>query len=161
MLIRQATPADLAAITEVERCCFPAQEAATEEEFRERLEAYADCFWLLFEKGRLVSFIDGMATNERDLRDDMYADASLHDADGQWQMIFGLNTLPEYRRRGYAAMLVGRLAEEARKKGKRGVVLTCKEKLIPYYSALGFKNEGLSSSTHGNVAWYQMRLTFR
>ena len=58
-------------------------------------------------------------------------------------------------------MLVGRLAEEARKKGKRGVVLTCKEKLIPYYSALGFKNEGLSSSTHGNVAWYQMRLTFR
>lgn len=160
MLIRNATMADLAAITEVERRCFPASEAATEDEFRERLSAYADCFWLMFEDGRLVAFIDGMATDERDLRDEMYADASLHRKDGQWQMIFGLNTIPEYRRRGCAAALVRRLAEEARKRGKLGVVLTCKERLIPYYASLGFEDEGLSSSTHGHVAWYQMRLTF-
>ena len=161
MLIRNATMADLAAITEVERRCFPAAEAATEDEFRERLAAYADCFWLLFEDGRLASFIDGMATDERDLCDEMYADASLHRKDGCWQMIFGLNTLPEFRRRGYAAMLVRRLTEEARKRGKAGVVLTCKERLVPYYASLGFEDEGLSSSTHGNVAWHQMRLTFR
>lgn len=161
MFIRNATMADLAAIAEVERRGFPAAEAATEEEFRERLAAYADCFWLLFEDGRLVSFIDGMATDERDLRDEMYADASLHRKDGRWQMVFGLNTLPEFRRRGYAAMLVRRLTEEARKRGKAGVVLTCKERLVPYYAALGFEDEGLSSSTHGNVAWHQMRLAFR
>ena len=161
MFIRNATMADLAAIAEVERRCFPAAEAATEEEFRERLAAYADCFWLLFEGGRLVSFIDGMATDERDLRDEMYADASLHRKDGRWQTVFGLNTLPELRRRGYAAMLVRRLTEEARKRGKAGVVLTCKERLVPYYASLGFEDEGLSSSTHGNVAWHQMRLTFR
>ena len=161
MFIRNATMADLAAIAEVERCCLPAAEAATEEEFRERLAAYADCFWLLFENGRLAAFIDGMATDERDLRDEMYADASLHRADGRWQMIFGLNTLPEFRRRGYAATLVRRLTEEARKRGKTGVVLTCKERLVPYYASLGFEDEGLSSSTHGNVAWHQMRLTFR
>lgn len=161
MLIRNATLADLAAVAEVERRCFPPKEAATEEEFRERLEAYADCFWLLFEDGRLASFIDGMATDEADLRDEMYADASLHRPDGRWQMIFGLNTLPEYRRRGYAAMLVRHLTEESRKRGKLGVVLTCKERLVPYYASLGFENEGLSSSTHGDVSWYQMRLTFR
>lgn len=161
MLIRNATLADLSAVAEVERCCFPPKEAATEEEFRERLEAYADCFWLLFEDGRLASFIDGMATDEADLRDEMYADASLHRPDGRWQMIFGLNTLPEYRRRGYAAMLVRHLTEESRKRGKLGVVLTCKERLVPYYASLGFENEGLSSSTHGDVFWYQMRLTFR
>lgn len=161
MLIRNATLADLPAVAEVERRCFPPKEAATEEEFRERLEAYADCFWLLFEDGRLVSFIDGMATDEADLRDEMYADASLHRPDGRWQMIFGLNTLPEYRRRGYAAMLVRHLTEESRKRGKLGVVLTCKERLVPYYASLGFENEGLSSSTHGDVSWYQMRLTFR
>ena len=100
MVIRNAELADLAAIAEVERRCFPVQEAATEEEFRERLEAYADCFWLLFEDGKLVSFVDGMATDEKDLRDEMYADASLHNGNGRWQMIFGLNTLPEYRNRG-------------------------------------------------------------
>lgn len=161
MLIRNATLADLPAVAEVERRCFPPKEAATEEEFRERLEAYADCFWLLFEDGRLASFIDGMATDEADLRDEMYADASLHRPDGRWQMIFGLNTLPEYRRRGYAAMLVRHLTEESRKRGKLGVVLTCKERLVPYYASLGFENEGLSSSTHGDVSWYQMRLTFR
>ncbi len=151
---------DLAAVSEVERRCFPAAEAATEEEFRERLEAYADCFWLLFEEERLVAFIDGMATDERDLRDEMYADASLHRPDGRWQMIFGLNTLPEFRRRGCAAMLVRRLLEESRKRGKMGVVLTCKERLIPYYASFGFEGEGLSASTHGNVAWHQMRLSF-
>lgn len=161
MLIRNATLADLSAVAEVERRCFPPKEAATEEEFRERLEAYADCFWLLFEDGRLASFIDGMATDEADLRDEMYADASLHRPDGRWQMIFGLNTLPEYRRRGYAAMLVRHLTEESRKRGKLGVVLTCKERLVPYYASLGFENEGLSSSTHGDVSWYQMRLIFR
>lgn len=160
MLIRNATMADLAIIAEVERRCFPPQEAATEQEFRERLEAYADCFWLLFEDGRLVSFIDGMATDEPDLRDDMYADASLHRSSGSWQMIFGLNTLPEYRRKGYAAMLVRRMTESAREKGRLGVVLTCKERLIPYYAALGFEDEGISSSTHGQVVWHQMRLRF-
>lgn len=160
MVIRNATMADLAAIAEVEKRCFPPQEAATEEEFRERLEAYADCFWLLFEDGRLVSFIDGMATDEPDLRDEMYADASLHRKEGCWQMIFGLNTLPEYRKRGYAAMLVRRMTEEARRRGKRGVVLTCKDGLVPYYASLGFRHEGMSSSTHGNTAWHQMRLTF-
>ena len=59
------------------------------------------------------------------------------------------------------AMLVRHLTEESRKRGKLGVVLTCKERLVPYYASLGFENEGLSSSTHGDVFWYQMRLTFR
>lgn len=161
MLIRCATLDDLAEIAEVERRCFPVKEAATEEEFRERLAAYADHFLLLFEDDRLVSFIDGMVTDEADLRDEMYADASLHRPDGAWQMIFGLNTLPEYRRRGYASLLVKAFSEEARRQGRLGVVLTCKDALVSFYASLGFKNEGLSSSTHGDVAWYQMRLTFR
>lgn len=161
MLIRHATMDDLEEIAEVERRCFPVSEAASLEEFRERLAVYADCFLLLFDDDRLVSFIDGMATDEADLRDEMYADASLHRPDGRWQMIFGLNTLPEYRRRGYAALLVRTFAENARKQGRLGVVLTCKECLVAYYASLGFKDEGMSSSTHGDTAWHQMRRTFR
>ena len=49
---------------------------------------------------------------------------------------------------------------DARAQGRKGLVLTCKEKLVHYYAKLGFVSEGVSGSTHGNVTWYQMRLTF-
>ena len=44
--------------------------------------------------------------------------------------------------------------------GRRGLVLTCKDRLVHYYAKFGFVSEGVSSSTHGGVVWYQMRLTF-
>jgi len=48
----------------------------------------------------------------------------------------------------------------ARQEKRKGLVLTCKDRLVPYYSKFGFKNEGVSSSVHGGVVWYQMRLEF-
>ncbi len=48
---------------------------------------------------------------------------------------------------------------DAKSHGRSGLVLTCKDKLINYYSKFGFVNEGISESVHGNVTWYQMRLT--
>lgn len=81
--------------------------------------------------------------------------------DGAWQMIFGVNTLPDYRRHGYAGKLIRCAIDEARQQGRKGLVLTCKEKLIPYYAKFGFSDEGVSDkSTHGNVVWHQMRLVF-
>ena len=55
---------------------------------------------------------------------------------------------------------VRRAIADARAQGRRGLVLTCKDKLIHYYAKFGFENEGVSESTHGNVVWNQMRLTF-
>ena len=49
--------------------------------------------------------------------------------------------------------------EQAKKEGRKGLVLTCKDKLLHYYENFGFVNEGVSKSVHGNVVWYQMRLT--
>ena len=161
MEIRNATMDDLPAIAAVEAACFPAAEAATAEEFAGRLAHYADHFWLLEEDdGTLVSFVDGMTTDEPTLRDEMYENAALHDKDGTWQMIFGVNTIPEYRRHGYAGALIQRAISDAKAQGRKGLVLTCKDKLIPYYSSFGFENEGISMSVHGNVVWYQMRLKF-
>ena len=159
-MIRTASMEDLDAITAVEAACFPAAEAATREEFAGRLSHYADHFWLLFEDGKLVSFVDGMVTNRPDLTDEMYADASLHDPAGEWQMIFGVNTLPEFRRCGLAGQLLRRAIADAKAQGRKGLVLTCKDRLVHYYASFGFVNEGVSGSTHGGVVWYQMRLTF-
>ena len=160
LTIRTATTADLAAVTRVEAACFPPAEAATREDFMGRLEAYPDHFWLLYEGDELVSFVNGMVTDEADLRDEMYQDASLHREDGAWQMIFGVNTIPTARRQGYAQLLLRRAIDDARAQGRKGLVLTCKAALLHYYGQLGFVNEGVSSSTHGGVVWYQMRLRF-
>ena len=160
MEIRNATMDDLQAIAAVEAACFPAAEAATAEEFAGRLAHYADHFWLLFEQGELVAFVDGFCTDQPDLTDEMYADAALHNEQGAWQMIFGVNTVPEFRRRGCAERLLRRAIDDARQQHRKGLVLTCKEKLLHYYAKFGFVNEGVSASTHGGVVWYQMRLKF-
>lgn len=162
MIIRKATMNDLDAISEVESECFPAAEAATKEEFRERLESYADHFLLMFDGEKLAAFIDGFVTDEPDLTDEMYENAAMHSESGKWQMIFGVNTLPEYRRRGLAGTLIREMIAEARRQGRDGLVLTCKDRLVHYYAKFGFLNEGVSEkSTHGGAVWNQMRLTFR
>lgn len=160
MNIRTATLQDIDQIAAVEKECFPEAEAATEEEFAKRLEQYADHFWLMFEDDTLIAFVDGMVTDQDDLTDEMYENASMHQEDGAWQMIFGVNTLPAYRNRGYAGELLNRAIEDARTQGRKGLVLTCKDRLVHYYAKFGFVNEGVSESVHGNVVWNQMRLTF-
>ena len=160
MEIRNATRHDLPAIAAVEAACFPAAEAATAEEFAGRLAHYANHFWLLFEDGALVAFVDGFCTDTPDLTDEMYADAALHEENGAWQMIFGVNTIPACRRQGYAGQLLQQAIADARAQGRKGLVLTCKEALVHYYAKFGFVSEGISGSTHGGVVWYQMRLKF-
>lgn len=106
MNIRTATLQDIDQIAAVEKECFPAAEAATKEEFEQRLSHYADHFWLMFEDDKLIAFVDGMVTDQEDLTDEMYENASMHQENGAWQMIFGVNTLPAYRNHGYAGELL-------------------------------------------------------
>ena len=161
MRIRTAVMADLTAVTAVEAACFPEAEAAKEQDFFERLKVYPNHFWLLEdEEGNLISFVNGLVTDEPSLRDEMYSDASFHNEQGAWQMIFGVNTLPEYRRKGFAGQVLQKVIADAREQGRNGCVLTCKEALLHYYAAFGFVNEGVSESVHGGVVWYEMRLTF-
>lgn len=162
MNIRYATMADLDDIASVESECFPVLEAATKEEFEQRIKYYGNHFWLMFDEGKLIAFVDGFVTDEADLTDDMYENASMHNENGAWQMIFGVNTLPEYRRCGCAKELIKKAILDARKQNRKGLVLTCKESLVPYYSKFGFVDEGITDkSTHGNVLWHQMRLDFK
>lgn len=162
MNIRYATMADLDDIASVESECFPVLEAATKEEFEQRIKYYGNHFWLMFDNDKLIAFVDGFVTDEANLTDEMYENASMHNENGAWQMIFGVNTLPEYRRCGYAKELIKKAILDARKQNRKGLVLTCKESLVPYYSKFGFIDEGITDkSTHGNVLWHQMRLDFK
>ena len=160
MIIRTAALSDLDAIANVEAECFPPEEAATREIFADRLKYYSSHFWLMFDDDVLVSFVDGMCTDERDLTDEMYSRAELHNEAGRWQMIFGVDTIPSYRHKGYAGELIRRVIHDSRKHGRKGLVLTCKDRLVGWYSRFGFVNEGISESVHGGAVWYQMRLEF-
>lgn len=156
MEIRTAVPEDLPAIIQIELECFPEAEAASPASLTARVASFPDHFWVLLDGGVMVSFVNGMVTDGPDLRDEMYEDAALHDEHGAWQMIFGVDTIPAYRRQGCAGQLLRHVIAEAKAQGRRGVVLTCKEALVHY----GFVDEGISQSTHGGVVWHQMRVTF-
>ena len=146
MRIRTATQDDLDAICRVEAICFPASEAGTRESFAARLKVFP--------------FVNGMVTDDRTISDVMFEQAELHKEDGKWQSVFGLDVLPEHRRKGYAGQLMRALIEHSREDGRCGCILTCKEHLLPYYTRFGFRNLGVSLSQHGGAVWYDMILEF-
>lgn len=161
MHIRHATIDDLDKISAVEAVAFPPAEAAARESIRQRLGVYPECFWLLESgEGELCAYVNGLCTDIPDLADEMFDAVSMHNPSGAWQMIFSVVTAPQHRKKGYAAQTLSRALADAEARGQKGAVLTCKEALIPFYARLGFKDEGISGSTHGGAVWHQMRCTF-
>ncbi|WP_173456442.1 GNAT family N-acetyltransferase [Ruminococcus flavefaciens] len=158
VIIRQADISDIDTVTELEKSCFPISEAADRTAFELRLRTYPECFWLLERDSQVISMINGMTTNAEDLCDEMYSGTDMYASDGKWLMLFGVATAPLYQKSGFASKLMERVIEDTKKQKRCGIVLTCKEKLIQFYSRLGFVSEGVSSSEHGGAEWYQMRL---
>ena len=62
MVIRTGTVEDLDAVAAVEAECFPPAEAATRDEFAERLRIYGNHCLLVFDGDKLIAFIDGFVT---------------------------------------------------------------------------------------------------
>lgn len=158
--IRGAKVEDAQQLAQIEAICFPEEEAAELASFEARLKSFGDCFLIAELNGTIIGFINGMVTNRETIVDEMFEDALLHEADGVWQSVFGLDVLPEYRCRGYAAMLMQAFIDKAVKEGRRGCILTCKKQLIHYYNKFGYVNKGLSDSQHGGAIWYDMLLEF-
>ena len=90
----------------------------------------------------------------------MFEDTSLHEPEGAYQSIFGLDVIEEYRHQGVASRLMEAMIERARSQGRRGLILTCKDRLIGYYETFGYVNMGNSKSVHGGAVWYDMILEF-
>ena len=158
--IRKVKPEDLDAVTRVEAVCFPEAEAAPRESFRQRISTFPYSFFVAEKDGEIIGFINGCATDSRVIFDEMFADASHHREDGIYQSIFGLDVIPEYQHQGLASRLMEHLIEDAREKGRKGLTLTCKDRLIGFYERFGYKNLGLSQSVHGGAVWYDMILEF-
>lgn len=152
---------DLDAVAAVERASFPPAEAAGRETLLARLKSFPQSFLIACsqEDDKVLGLIDGGATNQRTITDDLFSNAQLHDPSGAYQAIYGLAVLPGYRQRGIATELLRHMIKLARQQARAGVILTCKNGLIPYYTAFGFECLGVSSSVHGGARWYDMLLS--
>ncbi len=158
--IKKVSTEDLEAVAEVEARCFPEAEAATKSLLEQRIKTFSDSFFVAEIDENIIGFINGCVTNEKTIYDELFSDANLHIPNGDYQAIFGLDVIPEYRNQGIAAQLMNHMIEVSRLAGRKGVILTCKEKLIHYYSKFGFENKGVSKSQHGGSVWYDMILEF-
>lgn len=155
--IRPVREEELRQTAEIEARCFPAAEAASYEELAARFRTCRGSFFVAeSEEGRLLGFCNGCCTDSEELTDDLYHDASAHDPEGKYQMIFGLNTLPEARGLGVGTALMRHMIESASRRGKAAVILTCKEHMIPFYERIGFVFEKKADSSHGGAVWYKM-----
>ena len=158
--IRTAQPEDLKQISFIETVCFPASEAADEKKIKSRIQKFPEHFLVLTENQKIIGFINGLVCDSPVLSDDMFENAELHQESGAYQMILSLAVSPEYQHKGYGKKLLKAMTASAKLQNRRGVTLTCKEQLVPFYAESGFVNQGRSASVHGGFEWYEMRMLF-
>lgn len=160
ILIKQASINNIDDIAKVEALCFPAAEAASKQSLESRLNTFPESFFIAVKNERVIGFINGCVTNDTVIKDELFHDAAFHDTNGDYQAIFGLDVIPEYRNNGFAALLMYTMIKAAKNAGRKGLILTCKDKLIHYYEKFGYINKGVSNSVHGGAVWYDMILEF-
>ena len=158
--IRNVTIEDLNAVAEVEAICFPAAEAASKSSFEQRIKIFPESFFVAEVDEKIIGFVNGCITDEKTISDEMFSNSDLHIPNGGYQAIFGLDVIPEYQKQGIAAQLMKHIIKISKSSGRKGVILTCKDKLIHYYAKFGFENKGISNSKHGGSIWYDMILEF-
>lgn len=156
--IRQACIEDLDEITKVEASCFPKAEAASRISLEGRIKTFSQNFFVAEIDGEIIGFINGCVINGTVIYDELYENSALHIPNGNYQTIFGLDVISKYRNQGIAAQLMNYMIEKSKVAGRKGVILTCKDRLIHYYAKFGYINMGISESVHGGAQWYDMVL---
>ena len=156
--IRNVNPSDLDECFVVEIYGFPAEEAASKETIRLRIDTFPQGFLVAERDGSVIGILNSASTHKDDISDEELKQLIGHDPDGRNMVVFALAVLPEYRGQGIARQLMARFIEEARKLEKEKVLLMCKQHLIAYYQSMGFEHAGMSQSTHGGAEWHEMRL---
>ncbi len=154
--IRTATTADVSSIASIEAQCFPKAEAATLDTFNKRFAVFPDCFVVIEVNNKIAGHINGSINDVPELPDVLYQQAELHRPEGKFQTVMGLAVAPAFQKQGLASQLIKHFIEKSQQRNHAGMILTCKDHLIGFYEKHGFKNQGVSSSTHGGAQWYKM-----
>lgn len=157
-VIRQIRQEEALEAAEIERICFPPNEACSMEQMKRRVCTASELFLVAEEKktGKIAGFLNGLATDEETFRDEFFENASLYKPDGKNIMLLGLDVLPQYRRKGLATEIMRNYLEREKKKGRKKAILTCLESKVEMYIKMGFQDCGISNSSWGGEQWHEM-----
>lgn len=144
----------------IEHTCFPPYEACSPENMTARIGVACDFFLVAVDKtsGKIAGFLNGIATDETEFKDEFFTDASNHNPDGDNVMICGLDVLPEYQMKGLARELVRQYAAREKSRGRKSLVLTCLDNKVGMYQKFGFVDKGISGSVWAGEEWHEMSL---
>ena len=70
--VRGVRQDDLESIAEIEAVCFPAEEAASRDSFKQRIAAFPESFLVAEVGGKLIGYINGCATDSPVIYDELF-----------------------------------------------------------------------------------------
>lgn len=148
---------------EIEKRCFPPNEACSYEHMEKRVRKAPELFLVAVDKetGLLAGFLNGLATEKEHLTDDFFTDAEVHNTAGKNIMLLGLDVLPEHRGKGLARALVEEYIRREREKGREKLILTCVDDKVEMYKKFGFMDHGIGISQWGGEAWHEMSIVIK
>jgi ribosomal protein S18 acetylase RimI-like enzyme len=162
-IFRNIRQEEIAQAAEIEKICFPPNEACSYEHMEKRVEKAPELFLVAEDRatGRIAGFLNGLATDREHLTDDFFTDAEVHDPKGKNIMLLGLDVLPEYQHQGLARELVRCYKEREKANGREKLILTCLPDKVEMYQKFGFKDHGIGGSVWGGEAWHEMSVELR
>ncbi|WP_461213578.1 GNAT family N-acetyltransferase [Lacticaseibacillus sp. GG6-2] len=155
---RSAQSSDLPAIMTIENAGFTPDEAATEASMAARINQYPETFVVAIEDAQVQGYIVGPTIAARYLSDDLFATAKPNSPTAPYLAVLSLAVAPSAQGRGIGSQLLTELRRVAAAQHRRGITLTCLQRLVAFYEANGYVNEGLSASTHAGEDWYNLVL---
>ena len=151
---------EIAQAVAIEQICFPPHEACSEKSMSERIRKVPELFMVAVDKqtGKIAGFLNGIATDEEQFRDEFFTDADLYNPKGKNVMLLGLDVLPEHRGQGLAREIINQYRKREQENNRSKLILTCLESKVEMYLKMGFCDLGISNSTWGNEEWHEMSL---
>lgn len=156
MQIRNVLPEDLEQLYFLENTGFTPEEAATKSAFLHRIHTISDTFIVAEENGLIIGYINGPVISEPFITDNLFEQTLPNPLIGGHQSILGIVVHPNYQKLGIASVLLQEMEKRSRLQKRLSITLTCKKELIPFYEKNGYINQGVASSKHAGVVWYNL-----
>ncbi|MBW1605002.1 GNAT family N-acetyltransferase [Lactobacillus sp. Sy-1] len=154
---RPPTQDDLDGMLHVEQSCFEPEERLSEDEFVDLINHVAKTTVIADIDGEVAGMIIGRTTSENLLNNDSYSKDLDQKPNDKYVGILGLAVSPDHQGKGIATKLLAQLEELTKQTGLSGLILDCRERLIPFYEKHGFGLVGRSNSNFGGIEWFGMQ----
>ena len=144
---------------EIERICFPPNEACSKKHMKDRVAGIADLFLVAIDKEneKMAGFLNGLATDDDDIKGRVLYRCQVCITRKArmscfWDWMYCRNTAV----RGLQENWYAGISKENVGRGRKEIILTCLESKVAMYEKFGFKDKGIAQSTWGGEEWHEM-----